>query len=76
MPRRVSLLELGTFLCNDLNVLGNCSNWTPSNLCQHIDMTNGGCWTIPWQTLGSIGPDSGEYQIHSLSLYIYEVLSF
>ncbi|KAL7921652.1 hypothetical protein ACQKWADRAFT_313734 [Trichoderma austrokoningii] len=35
------------------------ANWTPTDLCQHIDMTDGGCWTIPWETLGSIGPDSG-----------------
>ncbi|KAM0484491.1 hypothetical protein ACHAPE_007031 [Trichoderma viride] len=62
-----SLLSLG--LANPVNVTERApgggvylcpgANWTPSNLCQHIDMTNGGCWTIPWQTLGSIGPDSG-----------------
>ncbi|KAB5569948.1 hypothetical protein GE09DRAFT_1101149 [Coniochaeta sp. 2T2.1] len=41
-------------------------NWTGSSAapCQHINMANlpgdfPGCWTIPWQTLGSIGPDSG-----------------
>ncbi|RFU74106.1 hypothetical protein TARUN_8145 [Trichoderma arundinaceum] len=34
-------------------------NWSPSNLCVDVDMTqNNGCWTIPWQTLGAIGPDN------------------
>lgn len=76
MPRRVSLLELGTFFLQCFNYfLGNHSNWTPSNLCQHIDMTNGGCWTIPWQTLGSIGPDSGEYSINLPDAYSFKVLS-
>ncbi|KAJ9160507.1 hypothetical protein NKR19_g3132 [Coniochaeta hoffmannii] len=37
-------------------------NWTGP--CQHINMANlpgdfPGCWTMPWQTLGSIGPDAG-----------------
>lgn len=76
MPRRVSLLVFDKFLCNVLNSLGNYSNWTPSNLCEHIDMTDGGCWTIPWQTLGSIGPDSGEYLVIQQNLYTFEVLSF
>lgn len=33
-------------------------------------MTDGGCWTIPWQTLGSIGPDPGEYQIILSNVYV------
>lgn len=49
---------------------GNYSNWSPTNLCQDVQMTDGGCWTIPWQTLGSIGPDPGEYQIILSNVYV------
>ncbi|PTB45808.1 uncharacterized protein TrAFT101_001242 [Trichoderma asperellum] len=61
-----SLLSLG--LANPVNVTERASggvyvcpgpNWSPTNLCQDVQMTDGGCWTIPWQTLGSIGPDPG-----------------
>ncbi|KAL7933718.1 hypothetical protein V8C35DRAFT_327651 [Trichoderma chlorosporum] len=53
----ISLLSLGVagsgvFVCPG-------PNWTPSNLCMDVQMTDGGCWTSPWETLGSIGPDSG-----------------
>ncbi|KAK4079053.1 hypothetical protein Trihar35433_158 [Trichoderma harzianum] len=52
-----SLLSLGVaadgvFVCPG-------PNWTPSNLCMDVQMTDGGCWTSPWETLGAIGPDSG-----------------
>lgn len=26
-----------------------------------VQMTDGGCWTSPWDTLGAIGPDSGKH---------------